>query len=94
MKTIRITLFVMSTVLLLNSCSEEIHLETGPFVVGFESLSKNILALENQDAIDLIYSEPATKNGAVLIVIKAENAIYGVDFSTIPEAIDNTIKLY
>jgi hypothetical protein len=84
----------MSTVLLLNSCSEEIHLETGPFVVGFESLSKNILALENQDAIDLIYSEPATKNGAVLIVIKAENAIYGVDFSTIPEAIDNTIKLY
>ncbi|MDO6760467.1 HmuY family protein [Tamlana sp. 2_MG-2023] len=91
-----ITLILFSALALnLNSCSEETTLESDPFVVAFETLSKNLAEMhaKNDTSIPLVYSEMAIENGSVNIKINAKNAIYGQDFITIPEAINQIISL-
>ena len=76
-----------------SSCSKDESLESDPFVVAFESLSKNLMDIENDETIVLVYSEIALENGSVIININPKNATYGIDFITIPAASDNTITL-
>ena len=93
-KYIKINLLICSIVTLtLSNCSIEETLESDPFVVAFESLSKNLMDIESDETISLIYSEMALDNGSVSIQIVPENAIYGIDFTTIPEATANIITL-
>ncbi|WP_294736552.1 HmuY family protein [uncultured Flavobacterium sp.] len=80
-------------VLLVSSCSKDDSLESDPFVVAFESLSKNIMEVENEETIRLVYSETAIEDGYVTIEINPQDAVYGVDFTTIPEAAGNRIIL-
>lgn len=77
----------------LSHCSKDETLESDPFVVAFESLSKNLMDIDSDEAISLVYSEMALENGSVSIQIIPDNAIYGIDFTTIPEATANTINL-
>ena len=77
----------------MSSCSDEIILESDPFVLAFESLSKNLTAIESKENIKIVYSEIAQENGYVTVQISPKNAIYGIDFTTIPEASANKITL-
>lgn len=86
-------LFFAISVLLFNSCSEDESLQSDPFVIAFESLSKNLMDIETETTIDLVYSEMALESGSIFIQIDSENAVYGQDFTTVPEAINNTITL-
>lgn len=87
--------FFILTILSLTiiSCSEEETLELDPFVVAFESLSKNLQEIDTSENISLVYSEMATENGAFTIDLSSLNAEYGVDFTTVPEAINNKITI-
>lgn len=78
---------------LFNACSEEDTLITDPFVVAFKKESTNIMTIESQETIVLVYSEATVETGIVTINLNAVNATYGVDFTTVPEAINNTITL-
>ena len=96
MKTISIKLSVLIFALLtfiLNSCSEDNLLESDPFVVAFESLSKSLITIDDGAAITLVYSEAAIENGSINIQITPHSAIYGYDFITVPEAINNGVTL-
>lgn len=79
--------------LYMTSCSNEISLETDPFVLAFESLSKNLTTIESEENIEMIYSEIAEENGYATVQVIPKNAVYGIDFSTIPEASANKITL-
>lgn len=93
-KYIKIKLLICSILTLtLSNCSKDETLESDPFVVAFESLSKNLMDIESDETISLIYSEMALDNGSVSIQIVPENAIYGIDFTTIPAATANIIIL-
>ncbi|WP_067146980.1 HmuY family protein [Pseudotamlana agarivorans] len=88
-------LMCLGLALNLSSCSEDTTLDSDPFVVAFGSISKNLTDMQrtNDNAIPLIYSEEAIENGTLRIQIEAKNAIYGTDFTTIPEAENNQINL-
>ena len=79
--------------LLFSSCSEEDSLATDPFVVAFESSSTNLLEIIGETSIPLVYSETAFENGSFVIQVNAINAVYGVDFETIPSADNHTITI-
>lgn len=93
MKTKQIVLILISGFLIFNSCSEDTELLRDPFAVAFESLSKNLNTFETETTINLVYSEVATESGTVSIRLDTENAIYGQDFITTPEAVNNVITL-
>lgn len=74
------------------SCSKDAEFEQPPFVVAFAEQSGK-LDFETSRAVELLYSETAKTSGTVTIEISAENATYGVDFSTTPKAVNNKITL-
>lgn len=90
-------LILCITALLFSGCSSDddngTTLQLDPFVVAFESLSTNLLDIDNQTNIGLVYSRTTTVAGSVTIQINPENAVYGVDFTTVPAAVNNTITL-
>lgn len=87
--------FLIAIILLsfLNSCSKDESLDSDPFVVAFESLSKNLTTIESEENIEMVYSEIANENGSITVQIIPQNAVYGIDFATMPEAIANNITL-
>lgn len=89
----KIYFFLLLSFLLLISCNEDQEIVKDPFVVAFKETSGKLLEVTHQKNIELIYSEVATEKGTVTIEITAENAVYGRDFITIPEAIGNQISL-
>lgn len=92
-KSITHILVIILVVFNFNSCSEENTLQSDPFVVAFESLSANLVTIETDQTIALVYSETSIESGTVNIQINSENATYGIDFTTIPEPIGSTITL-
>lgn len=96
MKTIKpliFSLFLTISSILLNSCSEDTTLASDPFVVAFESLSKNLIEIEGEETISLVYSDVAYETGTVTIQIDETNGVYGVDYTTIPEASNHILTL-
>ncbi|KJD31083.1 hypothetical protein PK35_16510 [Tamlana nanhaiensis] len=86
-------LYVLLIAIIFSACSEETTFVQDPFVVAFESLSQNLMDIENEAEIALVYSKTALENGSVTIQITSENAIYGTDFTTTPEASSGVITL-
>lgn len=78
---------------ILQSCSEDNTFITEPFVVAFSNLSDNLLEIENTKEVPLVFSEITEETGTVTIQIEAVNAIYGIDFTTTPQAKNNTLTL-
>jgi len=72
-------LFLFSIAILI-SCSEEPIFVEDPFVVAFKETSGQLLEIENQKEIALVYSEAATEDGTLKIQINTENTLYGRDF--------------
>lgn len=96
MRNIKIIFYyvlLLITVQFFSACGEDNDLIADPFVVAFESLSANLIEIESEQNIALIYSKTAQESGMFSIAIKTINAQYGVDFITIPEAINNTIEI-
>ena len=89
MKKIK-TLIVIALVFF-TSCSKDPTFITEPFVVAFKETSAKILEITETSEIQLEYSETPPENGTVSILIAAENAVYGRDFKTIPEAVGNEL---
>lgn len=88
-----ILLFLSTTALVLVSCNDDDAPQPDPFVVAFESLSANLLEITDEETIRLTYSEAARQSGAITVQVNATNAVYGVDFETVPAATGNTITL-
>jgi len=89
MKSIQ-KIILLSFIAILASCSKEPVFEADPFVVAFKDLSEKI---SETTEVLLIYSETAPEDGEIIIEIATENAVYGRDFITIPEAVGNTLAL-
>ncbi|NQX86625.1 MAG: hypothetical protein HRT67_12105 [Flavobacteriaceae bacterium] len=85
--------FLCSIVLLsLGSCSEENELIGDPFVVAFNQSDLNTANMAAQEEIMLDYSRVASQSGTFEITIDTQNTLeYGVDYVTVPEAVDNVI---
>lgn len=90
--TLVLTVF-SSFMLLLTSCSKDPVLESGPFVVAFKNPSANLGSITNQNSIDLVYSEIAEETGTFTVEIEENNAVYGVDYETIPVAESGFISM-
>ena len=84
---------IATTVLV--SCSDDnsTSVQGEPFVAAFENLSANLGEIEGNKNIKLVYSETASENGEITILLEATNAVYGEDFTTEPAAEGNTITL-
>ncbi len=93
MKTKLKQLLLLVCAIFISACSDDDSLQSDPFVVAFETLSKNLQDIGNQDTIPLVYSETALQNGSVTIQILPTNAVYGEDFTTIPAAVNNMIEV-
>lgn len=75
------------------SCSDDDSIAEDPFVVAFEFSSINLLQMEDEDTVGLVYSKSSTSYGEVGISYTSSDLVYGVDFITIPEAINNELRL-
>ncbi|WP_034258680.1 HmuY family protein [Aequorivita capsosiphonis] len=94
MKPFKNIICIFLTLVGLSSCgSDDNNLTSDPFVVAFETLSGNLGEIQANENINLIYSQTAKNNGAFTISINVENAVYGIDFTTEPAAIDGKITL-
>ncbi len=76
------------------SCNEEDDYRTyDPFVVAFEKVSIDYSTIPIEEEIELVFSESAKENGMVSISYALIDAEYGVDFETIPAAINGIIQI-
>ena len=92
MKTKFYLLTMCFAVFLLGCESEEFDLSQ-PFVAAFEKPSYDYSKISNGQELKLKLSEPAQSNGSVTVKITAENAQYGIDFTTSPEAINGILEI-
>jgi|TARA_B110000116_G_scaffold25142_1_gene19290 hypothetical protein len=91
MKKIQIVL--LFSLAIITSCSNDPVFIEDPFVVAFKETSGKLLEIENERNIELLYSETSYQESSVNITITTENALYGRDFVTIPEAVGNKLSL-
>lgn len=76
------------------ACSDDDNdIISEPFVVAFETLSTNLTSFESQNNVLLSYSEITDEVGTISITISETNAIYGVDYTTTPAAVNNELIL-
>lgn len=76
------------------SCSDDDNQKiSDPFVIAFETLSTNLTSFDSQNNVILSYSEVTNQTGTISINIAETNAIYGVDYTTTPAAINNELLL-
>lgn len=94
MKTQKIFFSLFLLLALFSACSDDDNnLTSDPFVVAFEQQSDNLMNIEGSQTVSLVYSEPAQSHGGYTVSFSAENAVYGVDFTTEPAAVDGKISL-
>ncbi len=90
-------LYLFSTLLLLVftfSCNDEDDYRTyDPFVVAFDKISIDFSTIHNEEEIQLVFSEKATEDGVVSISYSLIDAEYGIDFETVPAAVDGIIEI-
>lgn len=90
-KSIAVLLLILITTY---CCSDEDNqIPTVPFVVAFETLSTNLTSFDSQNNVLLSYSKPTNQVGTISISISETNAIYGVDYTTTPAAVNNELIL-
>ncbi|WP_395091003.1 HmuY family protein [Vaginella massiliensis] len=74
------------TMLLFSACIDDEQPLLEPFVIAFADQSLNYSKIQNEQIINLDFSKPASKSGAVVIEIIEENATYDSDYTTSPKA--------
>jgi hypothetical protein len=92
---IKTTIVLTSLALLtLLSCSEDNDLIGDPFVVAFQQPDLNTSEMALQETIPMDYSRTAEQSGTFEITIDSQNTLeYGVDYVTVPAAVDNVISM-
>lgn len=75
------------------ACSKDDSIAEDPFVVAFYELSLNIDDLNASTDFELLYSKTAIQDGYFNISINANNVNYGIDYTTIPEAVNDVITI-
>ncbi len=89
-------LSLLALALLLFSCSDDdetITTNSEPFVVAFESLSTNLNDIGTSFSIPVVYSRSAEQGGSFSFSISSVNAMYGIDFTTVPAASGNSATI-
>lgn len=85
-------LFILSIVTLAACSSDETNLSQ-PFVVAFEKMSYDFSQIQSEKQMRLVFSQTAQSAGSVKIRVDAQNAEYGTDFTTLPEAQNGIVEL-
>jgi hypothetical protein len=85
--------FLLSLVFIILSCSQDDSIAEDAFVVAFEVPSINLLEMADEENIALVYSKVSAFSGAISINFTSNDLVYGVDFITIPEAVNNELVL-
>lgn len=87
-------LFILSLALVtIASCDKDDSVVlSDPFVVAFESQSANLSELGSSTSIALVYSATASETGSFTITTNSSNAVYGVDYTTTPQAVNGEIS--
>ncbi|MDN3725094.1 HmuY family protein [Aequorivita sp. SDUM287046] len=94
MNILKQILFICLVALGISSCSsDDNYLTSDPFVVAFVEPSKNLGAINGSENIAIIYSDYAESDGVFTVSVNAENATYGIDFTTEPASVDGKITL-
>lgn len=84
-------ILVIVTSLFLSSCSDESSPLGLDFVAAFKSESIDFSRIEGEETVQLVFSKTAEQDGQIHIKINAENANYDVDYSTLPNAVQNEL---
>lgn len=93
MKTKFCLLNILLVFLFLSSCESDDALPQQAFVVAFEKQSYDYSQISSDKTMKLVFSEKAKSSGFVTVKINAINAVYGVDFSTLPETKNQTFEV-
>lgn len=91
LKTYFITAFF--ALMALSSCQTDDVDLSQPFVAAFFTPSYDLAQIPDQREITLVFSEPAAADGIVTVKATATDAVYGVDFETIPSAVNGTFEI-
>lgn len=85
-----LSLFIIFTTF---SCVDDESIISDPFVVAFETLSLNLVEIEESQNISLVYSEMSSEYGSLTILLETDNALYGSDFITDPPVENNNLTI-
>ena len=86
-------LTVLLFLLAVNSCQTDDSIAAQPFVAGFEEESHDLSLIPDEKVIKVVFSDKTESAGSVVIRVSAVDAVYGVDFTTIPAAENGTFVL-
>ncbi|AOW20184.1 HmuY family protein [Urechidicola croceus] len=90
----KLHLLTMLLLLVFTACNDEEDFRTyDPFVVAFDKISIDFSTIQNDEEIQLVFSETAQADGLVTISYTLTDANYGVDFETLPMAVDGLIEI-
>ncbi len=68
----KLYIFLLLSISIITSCSEDVEFIQDPFVVAFKDTSGKLLEVIAQKNIELIYSETSSQNGEIKIQISTE----------------------
>lgn len=75
------------------ACNDDDPVIVDPFVVAFENLSTNLTTITDESTVNLSYSETTTTTGSFTVNVSETNAVYGVDYTTTPAAVNGRLNL-
>lgn len=94
MKTIKFIITIFVVVFIVQSCSENTQeVIKDPFVIAFKEKNINFNNIEKEYNVPLSFSEQSISNGSVVIKLTEENMVYGVDYKTIPAAVNGILEI-
>lgn len=85
------SLFAMGV--FLTSCSSDNNHDSNTSAIAFESKSIDLSGKDDEKEINIVFSEPTFMEGTVELSYKAENLLYGEDFTTTPSGEEGTIEI-
>jgi hypothetical protein len=84
MKIINKIIIITSILFLLNSCSNDEDEIINVFGAAFDFTSVNLAELDSEINIPIVFNTSALESGTITIGYTVENAIYDIDFNTLP----------
>lgn len=93
MKTRFYIITVLFLLLAVNSCQTDDTIPSQPFVAAFAERSYDFSLIPGEQAMRVVFSDQTESAGSVVIKVSALNAEYGVDYITVPAAINGTFEI-
>lgn len=95
-KTLKKMLGLILVLILVSSCEKDSKKGNSyerDFIVAFQEQSILYGEISDSKLLSLVFSEVAEEAGSVEVDIKSFNSTYGVDFKTIPDAINSVLTI-